>query len=58
MDPLSRKRRFTQHEEDLLIEFVKSNPFLYDKNHYEYRNIELRDRTWKKLAKQMNINSE
>lgn len=54
----SPKRRFTQREEDLLIEFVKSNPFLYDKNHHEYRNIELRDKTWKKFAKQMNINSE
>lgn len=54
----SKKRKFTQQEEDRLIEFVKSNSFLYDKEHRDYRNIELRDRTWKKFAKQVNINSE
>lgn len=55
---MSRRRKFTQHEEDLLIDFVKSHPFLYDKKHHDYRKIELRDKTWKKFAKQININSE
>lgn len=55
---MSQRRKFTQREEDLLIDFVKSHPFLYDKKHHDYRKIELRDKTWKKFAKQMNINSE
>lgn len=52
------RRKFTEHEEDLLIDFVKEHPFLYESKHKEYRNTQLRDKTWKTFAKQMNINSK
>jgi len=33
------------------IELVREKKFLYDKNNAEYKNILLKEKTWKEIAK-------
>lgn len=39
-----------------LIEMVKTNAFLYDSSHKNYKNASLKDEIWKKIGTEMNEN--
>ena len=42
-------------EIERLIEEVRKFPSLYDQRNEKYRNIEYKDRVWKKIAIELNV---
>ena len=46
--------KFTEEDEETLIDFVKSNEVFYNVHHKHYRNTEAKSRLWLKLAQKIN----
>lgn len=44
--------------EEKLIELVKIEEVLYNKNKKGYKNIRVKDEIWKKIAKELEIDGE
>lgn len=51
-------RKFTKEEEEIIIEFVKSNEVLYKAAHAEYRNAIKKNRLWHQLGLQFNCSGK
>ncbi|XP_022199728.2 uncharacterized protein LOC111056649 [Nilaparvata lugens] len=50
-----KKRMKIQHdEEELIIEFVKAHPPLFDINHPDYKNGKLKSQLWSQIARDLN----
>jgi len=49
-------RCLTQDEEDEVIEWLKSNRFLYDKSTFEFKNRQKKDRAWLEMDQKMRLN--
>lgn len=43
-----------QQMEDKLIHFVREHSFLYDRTKKSYKNVELKEQTWKTMAQELN----
>lgn len=43
--------------DELLIDLVRSHPYLYDKSTKDYKDIKLKDNAWKEMAEILNITS-
>lgn len=50
---MSRKVKFSKEEEKKIIDFVKSNEFMYNLKHKKFRDSEAKNRLWLKLAGSM-----
>jgi len=44
--------------DELLIDLVRSRPYLYDKIANNYKNAQLKDNAWKEMAEILNISSK
>ena len=49
-------RSLTNEEEDDVIEWLKSNRFLYDKSSFEFKNRQKKERVWLEMEQKMQLN--
>lgn len=52
------KVKFTEEEEERIIDFVKSNEVLYNAKHKNFRDSEQKNRLWLRLATELNKDGE
>lgn len=45
---------FREEEKEILIDFVRANPALYNLNHRRYKDTELKNRLWEAIGKKLN----
>lgn len=50
---MSKKVKFTNEEEERIIDFVKSNKILYNAKHPKFRDSEAKNRLWLKSANEL-----
>lgn len=50
---MDQKHKFTNAEEEKLIQFIRSHEFIYNVQHECYTNRKLKQTTWSKLAKNL-----
>lgn len=44
-----------KHGDELLIDLVRSRPYLYDKTYREYKDMNIKENAWKEMAGILNI---
>lgn len=49
-----KKIKFSDADEERIIDFVKSNDMLYQVKHPKFRDSEAKNRLWLSLAKELN----
>lgn len=52
---MSKRSKFSNEDEEKIIEFVKSNEILYNVRHKKFRDTEAKNRLWLQLSKDMNV---
>lgn len=55
---MSVKSKFSDKEEEKIIDFVKSNEILYNVKHKNFRDAEQKNCLWLRLATEMNRESK
>lgn len=50
----TKKVKFTDEEEERIIDFVKTNEVLFNVKHAKFRDSEAKNRLWLSLAKELN----
>ena len=53
MEKSSKKVKFTDTEEEKMIDFVKMNEILYNVKHAKFRDTEAKNRLWLSLATEL-----
>lgn len=44
-----------KYGDELLIDLVRSRPYLYDKTHREYKDMKMKENAWGEMADVMNM---
>lgn len=50
----SAKLKMSKEDEEILVYFMRKNPFMWDFAHKEYKNNAKKDEKWKELAAILN----
>lgn len=56
MSKNKEKVKFTDEEEEKIIDFVKSHEILYNAKHKNFRDSEAKNRLWQRLGTELNQN--
>lgn len=51
---MSGEKEFNKVEKEILIDFVRMNPRLYNLQHLRYKDKELKKRLWEQVGKRLN----
>lgn len=51
---VAKKMKFTNKEEEKIIDFVKTNEILFNTKHKNFRDSEKKNRLWLRLANDLN----
>lgn len=55
---MDKQTKFTTQEEEMIIDFVKSNELIYNIEHKDYRQSEMKNRLWNELAQKIGKDGE
>lgn len=50
---MAKQIKFTSEDEERIIEFVKSNELIYNVQHKNYRDSEMKNRLWTEFAQKI-----